>query len=222
MADAEYRRLTCAGCASPFSQQIGRGRTAKYCGPSCRPRESQGLRSVEPKHHRTCGVCGAGFVAAVPSAKFCSGPCKNRASNVRTQERARDRTARACRFCGKVFAPAYGDKRKVFCSKACKVSYTYAARGGNTHRRRAKQFGGSYETVDRFKVFDRDGWRCHLCGRKTPRERLGSKHDRAPELDHLVPLSQGGAHAYTNVACACRSCNAAKGATALGQLLLIG
>jgi 5-methylcytosine-specific restriction endonuclease McrA len=35
----------------------------------------------------------------------------------------------------------------------------------------------------------------------------------APELDHIIPLSAGGAHTLDNVACAHRSCNLEKGDT---------
>jgi hypothetical protein len=66
-------------------------------------------------------------------------------------------------------------------------------------------------------VFNRDGWRCHLCGITTFEAKRGTFHPRAPELDHLVPISRGGAHAYANVACACRRCNRTK--RALGQLM---
>ena len=31
------------------------------------------------------------------------------------------------------------------------------------------------------------------------------------ELDHVIPLSRGGAHSYGNLVSACRSCNASKG-----------
>lgn len=46
--------------------------------------------------------------------------------------------------------------------------------------------------------------RCYLCGHLIPK---GRRH-----LDHIVPLSKGGAHVASNLACACRSCNARKGA----------
>lgn len=77
------------------------------------------------------------------------------------------------------------------------------------------------EQVDPIKVFDRDGWRCHLCGYKTPKEKRGTYHPKAPELDHIVPLSKGGAHSYANTACSCRKCNAEKSDKILGQPSLL-
>ena len=75
------------------------------------------------------------------------------------------------------------------------------------------------ETVDPLGVFERDGWRCQLCGARTPKERRGTYHDRAPELDHILPLSKGGEHSYANTQCACRRCNHGKGAEPMGQTM---
>lgn len=72
------------------------------------------------------------------------------------------------------------------------------------------------------RVFERDGYRCQLCGTKTLKAKRGSYHPKAPELDHIVPLAQGGEHSYRNTQCACRACNVAKRDGAGGQLLLIG
>ena len=71
----------------------------------------------------------------------------------------------------------------------------------------------SVENVDPIKVFERDKWKCQICGVKTPRKLRGTINDRAPELDHIMPLSRGGAHSYMNTQCLCRKCNAAKSDT---------
>jgi 5-methylcytosine-specific restriction endonuclease McrA len=47
--------------------------------------------------------------------------------------------------------------------------------------------------------------RCVSCGKK--QQRLTQ--------DHLMPLSKGGAHTYSNIVPACRSCNSKKGAGAV-------
>ena len=58
--------------------------------------------------------------------------------------------------------------------------------------------------VDTRIVAERDGWRCALCRGKVIRENWS--------LDHVVPLSKGGAHTYANVVLAHRSCNSRRGA----------
>ncbi|WP_425516052.1 HNH endonuclease [Rhizobium leucaenae] len=73
------------------------------------------------------------------------------------------------------------------------------------------------ENVDPIKVFDRDKWKCQICGVKTPRKLRGTLDDKAPELDHIMPLALGGAHSYFNTQCACRKCNAHKSDTPPAQ-----
>ena len=52
--------------------------------------------------------------------------------------------------------------------------------------------------LSRRAVFARDHHRCQYCNRG------------AENIDHVVPRSKGGAHAWENVVASCRSCNARK------------
>lgn len=91
-------------------------------------------------------------------------------------------------------------------------------------RRRSRVALQSTEDVDPLRVFERDGWRCHLCGRKVDRS-LPGRDPMGQTLDHVVPLAEGGAHSYANTALAHKSCNSRKGhrATVAGeQLRLLG
>ena len=52
--------------------------------------------------------------------------------------------------------------------------------------------------LNRRAVFARDGHRCQYCGAA------------AENIDHVIPRSRGGAHAWDNVVASCRPCNARK------------
>lgn len=52
--------------------------------------------------------------------------------------------------------------------------------------------------VNRRTVFARDGHRCQYCG------------GPAESIDHVIPRSRGGPHAWHNVVAACRRCNTRK------------
>jgi 5-methylcytosine-specific restriction endonuclease McrA len=52
--------------------------------------------------------------------------------------------------------------------------------------------------LSRRAVFARDGHRCQYCGAS------------AENIDHVVPRSKGGPHAWDNVVAACRPCNTRK------------
>lgn len=73
------------------------------------------------------------------------------------------------------------------------------------------------ERVDPIKVFERDGWRCQMCRRPTPKKLKGKPKANAPELDHIIPLARGGEHSYRNTQLLCRACNSAKSDKDVGQ-----
>jgi 5-methylcytosine-specific restriction endonuclease McrA len=82
-------------------------------------------------------------------------------------------------------------------------------------RRRSLKLGAEVSPIDRDAIIARDGARCHFCGKRCRPSEL--------HLDHLVPLSRGGAHAPENVAVACAACNTASGPGRLpAQLRLVG
>ena len=59
----------------------------------------------------------------------------------------------------------------------------------------------------RFDVFKRDGFTCQYCGQKPPAVVL--------EVDHVVPVCEGGGDDEANLLTACFDCNRGKGAGSL-------
>lgn len=55
----------------------------------------------------------------------------------------------------------------------------------------------------RFEVFKRDNFTCQYCGATAPSVVL--------EVDHIVPVAEGGETELINLATACRDCNRGKG-----------
>jgi 5-methylcytosine-specific restriction endonuclease McrA len=84
-----------------------------------------------------------------------------------------------------------------------------------TKRRRAAKKGafiGPMWTL--LELAQRDSWRCHICGLQVTRSDWSE--------DHLIPLSKGGPHTFTNVALAHRVCNSKRGTGRLpAQLRLL-
>lgn len=79
----------------------------------------------------------------------------------------------------------------------------------HTATRRARTKDLFIEAIDHRVVFERDKGICGICS--TP---IGSSRW---EVDHKVPLSKGGRHAYDNVQLAHRRCNRSKGAKDVGH-----
>jgi predicted nucleic acid-binding Zn ribbon protein len=92
-------------------------------------------------------------------------------------------------------------------------------------KRRCKFFGVEYDkAVTPLAVFERDKWKCHLCGCRVHKsKRKGPNDPRAAQLDHIIPLANRTVgHTWENVRTACRECNMRKRDTPRGQLILIG
>lgn len=62
--------------------------------------------------------------------------------------------------------------------------------------------------LSRRSLFARDHGRCQYCG------------SAAESIDHVVPRSRGGQHAWDNVVAACRRCNTVKGDRLLAETAL--
>lgn len=229
-------QLTCRKCGKQFQYH----RRKIHCGDECRRLDKNAkLKAWRANGESTHGVCeGCGIAKPKLYTGLC--PCcmtLNKSIRVQNFMRARrgsnhlpprlvtTRSGRTlhCAECGALhsYTPEFGSERYEYkyCSHKCRKR---ASDRDRTRARRAATRGAEVETVNYNVVFDRDAWRCGLCGVKTLRARRGSPHDRAPVLDHIVPLSKGGKHTYQNVQCACNACNSKKGASLIGQLRLFG
>jgi hypothetical protein len=65
-------------------------------------------------------------------------------------------------------------------------------------------------TRDRFEVFKRDRFTCAYCGGKPPEVVL--------HIDHITPVSKGGANDPENLITSCRDCNLGKSDVPLGDV----
>lgn len=77
------------------------------------------------------------------------------------------------------------------------------------HRRRARMAGVAFEPIDRLAIFDRDGWACGICHDHIHRV-LVYPHPMSAALDHVMPLSLGGAHEASNCQASHWICNLRK------------
>ena len=89
-----------------------------------------------------------------------------------------------------------------------------------TRKRRALKQGNAHEPYTDTYIYERDNWTCQLCGRKI-HKRLQWPRPRSKSIDHIVPLSRGGADAPNNLQATHLICNNNKRAKSGGQLRLI-
>lgn len=58
---------------------------------------------------------------------------------------------------------------------------------------------GKVSNKMRFAIYERDGYRCQICGR--------DENDDILEIDHIKPISKGGKSEFNNLQTLCRRCN---------------
>lgn len=76
--------------------------------------------------------------------------------------------------------------------------------------RRAREAGVAVEEIDYKRIYIRDHDICYLCGGKV------KKSER--HLDHVIPLSRGGAHSEDNIRVTHARCNLKKGTKLVEEL----
>lgn len=131
-------------------------------------------------------------------------------------KKKQEKAAMLCAECCKPVGYAFG-RGRLFCSSQCfkqnaskrpeVIEQKKAARKRRKALERGARVGKSFSYR---QVFERDGWKCQMCGCKTPEANRGTLAKNAPELDHIQPLSKGGTHSLDNAQTLCRSCNAWK------------
>lgn len=234
---------TCAHCGIGWTRQAARGQVPKWC-PDCRGRywirQCPGCNERKPiltgnqhcsdcvaRNTRACRRCGRAQPMD-PGRYTCSECRQGSAIEVRSVapsphtgsvhvRTARRLTSGRCRKCQTWFVSLHLD---VTCSDECKTAHNRDVRKIGKDRRRARKRDAYRADVYRLKVFEADGYRCHLCRRKTDPTAV-VPHPRAPTIDHVIPLARDGTHEPSNCRTACYRCNSAKGDRGGGEQLLL-
>lgn len=203
----------CVMCDAPtFGGKSQRGPRSEYCSAECK----NAARTARARASVAVSTCAGCPKAARPKSKFCSVDC-------RLAHQVRQRPARACEWepCGSLFVPLgrHGSSSR-FCCKSHKSKFIKRLQwpdgpdGLRNHRkmtnRRGRMLATEYEVIDPRAVFERDDWRCYLCSVAVSKD-VPQYSATFATLDHVIPLSKGGAHTYANIKTACFPCNTRKG-----------
>lgn len=216
--DKRPRRFAeCVGCGERFGICQGGGKTVNYCSLNCKREHRR--PSCTPVEFRQCECCGKQFCAKLKHVKQCTICKDNYPQHTRNKIAAGD-AATTCVQCGVQYCRITISRQRC-CSDECKVeNVRKLARSHKAKRRKHITDGDSF---DPYEIFERDKWCCRHCRRKAPKRLRGTYHPRAPELDHILPLSQGGKHCKANAQLLCRECNQTKSNGSLyDQTLLFG
>lgn len=203
----------CLSCGEEMETQTNDA--GSYCSDECSERGAD----------LVCSWCHESYYGHQLS-EYCSDECSAESDKDKALIGARARhyaqwPLRECGECGDEFRPAYGSKRRSFCSRDCARAYGRRKyRVGGTFNQRARKVMRDlygfvpplmYEPTNREDILIRDGWRCQICGGAIPKD---AEHpdDDSPAIDHVVALANGGAHTPENMQAAHFMCNSYKGA----------
>ena len=147
--------------------------------------------------------------------RFCSAECgkKYRADTRRGKPLNRIIKEYQCKKCNTTFVA----KAPGHCS-TCKDELLRITRKAHKKARKISIRKVFVQKVVDLKVFERDKWTCKQCNCKV--QKVDIYKDNAAELDHIVPVSLGGPHSYSNVQTLCRKCNQQKSNNFNGQLVM--
>lgn len=227
---------TCKTCGKQWESTKARARD--YCSREC------GFQSPNRPTVKTytCMGCGKEFKPRMNAYnKYCSRDCalRNRGqspamleNHKRQIEEGQKRRAikklmrllaniQACPVCGNKYETT--NVRRLYCSDRC--GHRVHDQLKDLRRRSSMQENGPIDKgITAEKLMKRDKNTCHICGGKVDIN-ADSNDGMYPTIDHIVPLSKGGAHTWGNVALAHRKCNTIKQASLIyettnGQLAL--
>ena len=212
-------------CGRRFTVGCGSKKT-KYCSSRCRLRADMRASAARRQAARSCPKCSGPIGRGKKVCQVCT-------SAWLANRRAADYGSRTCRHCGEQIDAAARPEARL-CSERCRLERKMAqARSGvkrwkaihvdraklskrNTGAiRRARKRGASVEAVDRNRVFALAQGVCGIC------EVLIDVNSNW-HVDHVIPLSRGGAHSYANTQPAHADCNLKKGSrhpTPLAEVL---
>jgi 5-methylcytosine-specific restriction endonuclease McrA len=113
---------------------------------------------------------------------------------------------RPCRYCGNVIAYSSVNPAWRVCNECLHARAQAASKRRNGHR---------IPPALRDQIIAEAGGRCELCcvgfsvTASSARDSLSNM--LAPEIDHIVPICQGGETVRSNLRALCRRCNRSKG-----------
>ena len=175
----------------------------------CNRHYAQSIYVPKVRTDQTCQQCGSTYSPTGRRQHYCSPQCQRRAlvdhgpkqcsipgctRGHRARGLCQAHLKREYRKQGMITPEPWGDRRKA-----------------RDQERRARKAGATIgPTFTPTQVFDRDQWKCQLCGEHVD-STLQWPDPKSASLDHRIPLAKGGEHSLANTQLAHLDCNVSKG-----------
>jgi len=186
---------SCRHCKKRFAAAQPR----HFCSEACRSAKGDAAKRAkddEADRRRARKEAAAARVRSIATKRI-------DALNRIQEEAAAGRPTCACIECGALFIVKPGVK-KIYCSRTC------LNKRAGTYRQHVIRTSAVYsDSFTAREVFVKANWRCKQCRRRVY-QGDPAWSDRQATIDHIVPVSKGGLHVWSNVQCLCRACNLKK------------
>ena len=203
MSDLEYQ-CTCVRCGKAY---VAKRKGSKYCSKQCNDETHKEKMRIQyvGKREKVCRQCGK----ELPKNKtrFCSNDCKTRFNHIKSGAISHTEVLeKKCIVCGQEFKT--WKSQKITCSTRC------SKKAHDSDRRIRGKIIDKGITLK--KVADRDHNQCQICGLLVDWNDYEVKEQRKicgrfyPSRDHIIPLSRGGEHSWSNIQLAHMICNIRK------------
>ena len=166
-----------------------------------------------------CEICGTVFETSHSQGKYCNDDCKRQGERASWRKYGRKNKQRRHNY----HKDYYNKNKEQMIARIEAYNATEAGRQAQRKSDITKRAlkCRNHEPYAETYIYERDNWMCQLCGRKI-NIRLKWPNPLSKSIDHIVPLSKGGADAPVNVQAVHLRCNMSKHNKLRGQLRLIG
>lgn len=195
---------TCVNCDNSFEANSS---TNILCSDECRTeyyRKQYNRKRTIKLYRYNCLYCDNQGYSRYKK-NYCSYICSDRAYS--KKKSIKQRRLKKCAYCNK-----WHYKNRVYCSDECsrknmKRNHVIAK---TKRMNRARQNGQFDADIDIYKLIERDGEQCYLCGDAVSFE-CHYNDPKYPTIEHVLAIKNGGTHSWDNTKVACRDCNTKKG-----------
>lgn len=195
----------CNGCGAGFSRNRGSRDAKKYCSREC---AWNSLHRKGRSNKAQLRLVAQASRSAAAHAVSCGVMAMIRFADPDYVEMAvrKDTGRKSCVMCHK--RVIHISCRRRYCTTCGPLSVRASLKAGKVRRKRTMR-DAVVERVVPADVYRRDDYKCRLCGGAI-RMDADPNDDLAPNLDHVIPLSKGGAHSMSNLQATHRICNLIK------------
>lgn len=192
-----FATIRCNKCGTEFVRSCVSIRKGKNTTcPKCKEKEKEERKSEIDKKKRESSNL----------SKIKAEIRKEKSARAKQQMQESKKRVAVCPECGKEFVTY--NKKAITCSKQCSKK-----RQNRKPDRRLTNENIIDKDITLESLYKRDSGVCYLCGGKCNLEDYVVRDgtiicgDWYPSIEHIIPLSKGGKHAWKNVMLAHRKCN---------------